>query len=211
MIIPIYFPPYEDELFYSWICRLAEANGMALVDFGRIYLRTNNKRIMNSVTFEGIYWAIEKWDVHPDILDILLKHTVLVTEQQCEINEKQKRNQYIFPRNLQAFLYNRGENEFYDAPGLVGKNQHKIRICTECLKKDIENGREAYIRTYHCLNGIDMCSVHKCPLMEINGFPNHDVTGKFLSTDEESLQRSQEKYELYKNTISMETENDSCS
>ena len=84
-IIPIMFPPYNDELLYSWLDRLAIANDMTLNALYSLFLDNTTKENVGRIGktnlppyyLEGLYWCSKRILDFPSEADIFFNHTMI--------------------------------------------------------------------------------------------------------------------------------------
>ena len=180
-VIPVMFPPYEDEVITSWLYRLARANRMSLQEFCHVYQtdwfdeHCRDHHFKNCL-IEGLFFAGKDIRGFPDPASLFLKHTVYPAS--CRLHPPA--GIYLFTQNcdtvrslsclLQVFLYNCGEH-LYDLPS--GYLKQYNRICPQCVMEDAESGRQGYLRVWHQLPGVRACAVHKCPLVAVDNELNN--------------------------------------
>lgn len=186
MVLPIYFPPYEDELMDSWILRLAEHNEMEMREFYNLYLANRDTnhipRLLN-----GLYWKLLPWEEHPDIREILLKHSII-------LGERFLYDECYTAKHVFGYFYNRGD-PFYDSTIRLPKPY--LRICPECQKEDVQQGKELYFRTWHAFENVRVCRKHGCPLIEVRKETDGTFSGKVLEPEENSKLVADIMYEIY--------------
>lgn len=192
MIIPVYFSPYNDELLYSWLSRLAEANGSSLSNFRKYYFNDINKANDTSSRFYGMFWKSRMYETFPSIKDILLKHSEYWADR--IIYDEPVIAQMIF-----HLLYNKDE-PLYDISIKNECTETHLRICPECLKEDIANGKDFHFKTWHAFKDVKMCYKHKCALYELDNFPQgNEVNGEKLVIEQNSYDIAKKFYDTYKN------------
>ncbi len=197
MIVPVYFQPYEDELLYSWICRLAKANGLTLFRFRHYYLGERNLVQNDSEIFSGMFWKGKRWPDFPDMKDILFKHTGYWAERVL-------RKEYRVARDIHQLLYDRGDT-LYDIPGR--RQRAFLRVCPECLKEDRQKGRDFYFKTWHSFENVKVCCRHGCALFELKEFPGRmTIDAKKLEPEDNALEIAKAMYNLYQNPFSVDPE-----
>lgn len=202
-MLPIYFEPYPDEQLSSWINRLAEANGMSLLQFREFWL--DEKRKCGTTIFEGMFWKSKLWMCFPDLKEILFNHTIYWSERFIRKESKTA-------ADIHVLLYNR-EDPLYDIPGK--RSGMKLRLCPECLKEDYEAGRFPYFRTWHSYENVTVCAKHHCALLEVDEFhmwKNDMMSDKYpewnyntklhrLPEGENAIKTAEEMYEIYKHPL----------
>ncbi|MCH4183418.1 MAG: TniQ family protein [Prevotella sp.] len=162
MLIPVIINPDDDELYYSWLLRLAEANGFDEVrHFFTAYLyRTEEFRY-----------------IYPDYLSTNF-HMLWQSLPECNDDEM------TFYRRLSVFdgispLFNLsrcqrfindvfGESKWLDeiSPRLNPISQY-INICPECAKEELDSKGYFYFHRIHQMPGITVCPKHHCALGKI--------------------------------------------
>lgn len=190
--LPIYFPPYEDELLYGWFFRLIAANHVKTKNF-RKYFGMDMKEtahISKNLNISGLFWLSKKWSNFPDLLDVLFKHTSLMIRPKST-------SELDFGRKIQGFLYNRGDS-FYDVP------HHLLsypKMCLECVKEDLEKGINPYIRTWHSGKHVEVCVKHKKVLQKVKFSEENYELGEKLDCEEDSYSESEKFYNEWARSI----------
>ena len=167
--IPIVKKPYPDELLYSWICRLAYANGLSISAFSDAYLGRQNTEDTPLT-----------WDIRNEFF--LLYNSIYTTSDLI--------NFYL---DLTTFGYEsiwmtRGQQTRYT--NYVFRKQDKlnpfattlfqsVNICPACFSEDIEKFGEPYLHRSHQLSGIMTCHKHKNKLRDHNDNENRNTQGSF--------------------------------
>lgn len=77
--LPIYFPPYEDELLYGWFFRLRKAMHVSVRRFRQYFFMDPNgtPELIQSFNISGMFWVSREWERFPEILDILFRHSTV--------------------------------------------------------------------------------------------------------------------------------------
>ncbi len=154
---------YPDELLYSWIHRLAKANGLLIKDFSNAYLGTNDIKI-----------GALQYDVRKEFLPLYN-------------NLRQKTNIISFYLSTsitgyESLFMTKGQqtklvqNTFESKSALNTKSTgliSEIQMCPECLKEDKTIFGEPYIHRKHQILGIKICPVHHCNLIRYKGKRGH--------------------------------------
>lgn len=162
-MIPVVKPLYPDELLYSWIFRLAKANGLKCHFFTAAYMEDINGKA-GAVPYDvrrGFLSLYKNLSLDMDISELYLKTSVFPYESIAMSEWQQMR--YI-------------NNVFYRKDALnplVNPFFNTINICPECVKADKVMFGESYIHRSHQLSGIYTCHKHSVRLMKYNGKSDH--------------------------------------
>ena len=153
--INVFFKPYKNELVYSWIYRLAKANGLSLRNFMTNYIGKN-------MIFQGDF----KYDIRYELMN--LNENVFY---ELDIDD-------IYKHNTGQTLYNLFHTEMlierikqnYVKPvsninSAIRYAIPKIKICPECLIED----ECKILHVEHQDENVTMCAKHACKLMEFTG------------------------------------------
>lgn len=172
-IIPVVKALYPDELLYSWIFRLAKANGMKPESFTSAY--------MDNISTKAKYlpYDVRKWfvsfykslDLNIDMAELYLK-TSIYSYESIAMKEWQ---QMVYINNI---FYRKDE---FNSP--VKSLFNTIRICPKCIIEDRKKYGEGYFHRSHQLSGIDTCYKHGVILMQYQG-----KTGCAISYDMDQYQ-----------------------
>lgn len=164
-IIPIYIKPYEDELIYSWIHRLAKINEISVENLLTAYTSKKSTKVdslgydMNSVLPE----IVENIRTKVDIKELLISHSTFNFHSKMMEPAYQKRCINAILRKPSPT--NTSINNLID----------KIRYCPECMKEDTS----PYLHTAHHVTDVKVCYKHGCALQEYK----HRSKGKEFSFD----------------------------
>lgn len=158
----LYFPEiYPDELVYSWLARY--------------YIKTGYMRY--SIVAEELF---QQKTVRPDI-EFLNQYTPIV---QRTINEKIPMQEVVekhtmFPyygrflsyerRNLAFTEMVQTKGNYYNLlpmPKKKRNTERHLRYCPMCARNDRNRYGEAYWHRMHQIQGITVCAVHKCYLLD---------------------------------------------
>lgn len=170
--IPIVIKREPDELLYSWILRLSEANGFTnLRSFTNGYITPNatksekNRRVLKYDLLEEYENIYEVLDVNIGKLDLFLETGVfsyyslfMTSEQQASIVDES--------------FYNNGKNRFADVSKI--KMISNLNLCPECMKEDKKRIGRFYYHRKHQLPGVSVCAKHKRVLQRYKGIPMHE-------------------------------------
>ena len=154
---------YPDELLYSWIHRLAVANGLLVKDFLIEYLGVKNATI-NSLRpdvrreFVGLYDSLLK---KPDIVKLFLSVSIFPFEAMFMTEGQQTK--YVNNVFMEKSSVNTISNSIFQ----------QLHVCPECAKEDIATYGEAYLHRIHHLSGVKVCPKHHCALMCFDGIKGH--------------------------------------
>lgn len=152
MRVPIFKKQQKDELSYSWVLRLAEANGLSAQSFAAAYLGKRNTHIV----------------LHKD-----LRREIAYLHQNTISNEPM--NQFyiagstfpfesIFMTEQRQTAYLNNVFRERDALNPVGNTLFsEVHTCRECEKRDKEQLGFSYLHRKHQLNGVKVCYEHFVP------------------------------------------------
>ena len=163
-IIPIVKMYYPDELMYSWVCRLAKANGLTLKEFYREYMGDENVEYysLNYDLKRNFAFLCERMYMQNYMVKLFLNTTTFRFEAMMMTEEQQAKivnSVFGIQNKLNAPVYNMVKN---------------INICPECMKEDIEKFGEPYLHCSHQLFGVQTCYKHKCLLHVFTGKKGHE-------------------------------------
>ncbi len=152
-MIPNYLNPYPDELLYSWINRLAEANGMPVLDFVRTYLQGEHaayKYVRADVrsVIPALYDRIPH-DDFPDVMSFILNFSILTFAS------------ISMPDYLLAQYVNNSFQPYNKLNRTIHGLVRRVNICPECIKEDTDTCGEPYLHRKHQLPGVCVCEKHK--------------------------------------------------
>lgn len=158
-LIPIVMKPYPDELFYSWVCRLAKLNGLSLHRFVNTYISGNNYKNQKSVPVEircGFMNFYKSLNIDVDVASLYLSTSTFGYECLGLKEPMQTRaiNNVFYPIDKLNTLV----NPFFNT----------LNICPKCVQEDIEKYGTLYYHRAHQLSGIYRCYKHKIPLCTCN-------------------------------------------
>lgn len=161
--IPVGKKTYPDELLYSWIHRLAAANGLLVKEFLINYLGVKNATA-NSLRpdvrreFVGLYNSFLK---KPDMVELFLSVSTFPFEAMFMTEGQQTK----YVNNV--FAEKSGVNTISN--GIF----QQLHVCPECAKEDIATYGEVYLHRVHHLSGVKVCPKHHCDLMRFDGTKGH--------------------------------------
>lgn len=173
-MIPIVLRPEKDELLYSWLMRLAKANGFSVArNFVNAFITPNatesekSRRILPyemDHDFEKIWKAADfkKTDEMSFFLEtgIYSFYAIFMTKEQ----------QIVMFNN--AFRNNADKSNFSTTET---KLIPKIRLCPECMKEDAERTGHFYYHRAHQLPGVTTCAKHGIRLLQYDGIAMHEI------------------------------------
>ncbi|MEO8761348.1 MAG: TniQ family protein [Bacteroidia bacterium] len=147
-LFPAFVKPKKDELFSSWVVRLAHAHEMKVYTFTKLFL--GNRQFWNR-------------DIDRSVSEESLK--ILATKSNCTYIE-------IFQTTLRSY-----EGILFEKDNLKSSSKwilplgiyhrtwknHGLMFCPNCLKKD---GNEPYFRKYWRLSLYTICCDCKCYLID---------------------------------------------
>lgn len=161
--IPVGKKPYPDELLYSWIHRLASANGLLVKDFLIEYFGIKNATA-NSLQPDVRQGFIELYNSllkKPDMVELFFSVSIFQFEAMFMTEGQQTK--YINNVFASKSNVNTISNGIFQ----------QLHICSECVKDDIATYGEPYLHRMHHLSGVKVCSKHHCTLMRFNGTKGH--------------------------------------
>ena len=166
-VIPVMFPPYEDETLDSWLSRLAAANGMGMQRFRNAYMSRECRYVLDKRDYavfyiNGLSWLEKMILEFPSADRLVLRHTLypLLAERDLQSGVHLS----DIARNVQALLYNSGSSRDVTAR----HRTYQRRACIKCMDADAGNGRDPYLRLWHQFPGVTVCAVHGTPLAQVD-------------------------------------------
>jgi len=177
-MIALFPNPYDDELLYSTFARY-------YVRSGHIYYKTVSQELFYN------YPTRNSWDFFPTLTDdairvitslmpledVIMKHTMF---PQCA--------RFLpIERKLSAFDGLLGKdtqfnNMFYTKSVHLEQQKH-FRFCPICSKIDRQRYGETFWHRTHQLIGIDICTNHKCRLVDSSVELGADTKGNLISAE----------------------------
>ena len=156
--------PYPDELLYSWIHRLAEANGLNIVTFSNHYLGVKKAHLGKlKLDVRGEFLKLCRYFIY-DVDICSLYNSLCIFSFEALSMTKEHQTRYINNVFRERDKLNTSVNYlFYDA-----------YICPECLKEDIIKYGEPYLHRAHHLSKVYYCNKHKCRLLLYKGKHGHE-------------------------------------
>lgn len=183
-----YLPPiYEDELFYSWLCRVYAHSGylsykVALQEM--LYSKSNNP----SVEFIGhlnqeFNMLVERAF---SLQDLIINHTMF--PQYARFITRDKKNkavdslsgEYCDAHHLFSILP-RSEEDLY------------LKYCPACVKEDKERYGETYWHRVHQIRTMRVCTKHACYLEKTTILSKSEKLFSLFSAEENTMQSEPRK------------------
>lgn len=153
--------PYPDELFISYINRLAIYNSATGVhDFIRRFLYPSGRGSGNLLYPTDVISFTNRirknTGLFPDDVGVLAMIPYRAEAEGLVYKEQ--------ARLLESILYN---NTRPSVPSLKSRHDISLRYCPFCVKEDKQNGIVPYLRLSHHLPDVQVCSRHHVPLVKI--------------------------------------------
>lgn len=170
MFIPRLINPAEDEILYSYLVRLSDANAFSyFADFIGSYLRPNSdmKLAKYFVQYDANTVAGQLLRFLPDSInpaEFYLQHSIYPAI--APLRSKQQ----------QTHIINLAEGRQEQYPRLVTKINSMIpelHVCPECMKEDVKRYGFWYYHRMHQIEGVKVCCRHSIPLHIYKGNGNH--------------------------------------
>ncbi len=180
MFLSNVIPPFEDELLYSYILRLAKVNGFDgkndLSLFLKYYvndqkgLRNPNIKYYSEDALDGLVKYLNPILNHDgsetDFLSFYLDHTVTAFFQSHIVSWSPLRPlEYQFARS--PIISTSYKYAFRNRPALY--------FCPECMAADRLRYGTHYIHRTHQYFYSQICPVHRCGMMIYKGFPGEEL------------------------------------
>lgn len=198
MFIPRIINPKEDEVFYSYLVRMAKANAFStLPEFAAAYLypavrrSTAKNEILydtNSVAGKFIRYFPE-WVIPSDFY---LAHTLYpviaplrTRQQQTHIINLTERRQDQFPRLVTK----------------ISSMIPELHVCPECMKEDLERNGFWYFHRAHQIEGTRVCWKHGTPLGTFRGIRNHEFDDDAHFEEISDIRSRDHEYALFVKTL----------
>ena len=162
--VPIVVEAKPDELLYSWINRLAEANSVHFKLFMNEYME------MNAIYIGDLYY------------DVRSEFVSLVEHMNNPCHMAKLYDDHSTLRFDLMFLNERPGlkvvNNICLRPDALNttreRNIKKIHVCPECIKADKKRFGFPYLHVSHHLQGVVACHKHNCMLWEFVGSRGHE-------------------------------------
>ena len=154
-----YFPePYEDELAYSLFARFYMKSGYTTLRDVMDVLYVNKWYRADTLFFNKL---------KPEVVDIITqnismkefaeRHTMF--PYYARFIKKERREKAV------QSMINMDGNYHNLLPIPNGIHDRYLRYCPDCVKYDRENHGETYWHRIHQMDGISVCPIHKCMLV----------------------------------------------
>ena len=157
-----YFPePYEDELVYSQLARLYVQSGYPCYWYAAEDLFTS-KKVRPDNEFINRYNddVLQFLTKHISIENIIMKHTMFPYYGRFLPPERRK-------TAFTALVKQEGNyHALLPMPKNKGDTKRSMRYCGACVKADREKYGETYWHRIHQMQGINICPIHHCKLID---------------------------------------------
>lgn len=174
-----YFPTiYEDELFYSALCRWFVHEGhfsfrCVQKEIFRLPLERPDINFINALTEEMQDAVLQKASIE----ELATEHTMFPYYARFLPKEKM----VLAWDNL---INLRGQNGGYMCmPVLPYKRKRYLRVCPLCMQEDRDRLGEAYYHRKHQIYGADVCHIHGCYLHESNTISSSKAGMEFVPAE----------------------------
>lgn len=157
----MYLPEiYPDELVYSWLARYYIQTGYVRYAFVAEEL-FQSKTVRPDIEFVNQYTApmLQAITEIMPMSEIIENHTMF--PYYGRFLQKERRN-----RAYTAMIQTKGNyHNLLPMPKRKGNTERHLRYCPVCAERDREQHGETYWRRIHQLQGINICPIHKCYLI----------------------------------------------
>ena len=158
VFVPIVIEPYPDELLYSWILRLAKANGLSPLRFFEAYFGENClKKGMVPLDIRDGYRNFYK-TIRSNLNEMQLYFKLTTMQFELSFCTPEKQLQILNNVLRKPGELNNVTKYYFSKP----------KICLQCMKEDLEEYGEAYFHRCHQLSGVTTCHKHSTPLYELD-------------------------------------------
>ena len=151
-------PVEQDELLYSYLTRLALANGFHSLAMFVKYVFLNGEKPPTSFRPDANYYFgdfLSRTDAYEDRVDFYLKHSLYPVIAPLTSEYRQYRLLHnAFRRKPETHLLAKQDNTF-----------RQFRYCPECAKKQLEEDGYMIFDRRHHIPGVTACPVHGCKLI----------------------------------------------
>lgn len=157
-----YFPMiYPDELMYSFLARIKVHSGYPSYIYAARDLLEEGKIAVDIEFISPINKEVERLLLEQISMDALIKrHTMFPYYARFITVDRKKRAYNAFEKRSGNY------NNLLVLPKNNKGRIRCLRYCPICAKNDIDKYGETYWHRIHQLQGIEICSVHKCYLVE---------------------------------------------
>lgn len=162
--IPRFIMPHEDELLFSWIIRLANANCFELRSFMAEYIFKEKKYNKLGYDCRTIFLPICQHSRVPiNIQELFEKHSTF---------------------NLDGIVMSAPQQAGYinsifrpnEPLNIISNNRiTTLKYCPECAKYELKAGLIPYLHASHNLSGVNVCAKHHCVLKQFVGKWGHEL------------------------------------
>lgn len=163
--------PYPDELLFSFIHRLADANALSINLFRQKYLNDSPKNRMLYDVRNGF-----------PILSQALFPNQNHADKYFELSTAPFEALFLTSK-IQSRLISNVFESYDEINRPIAGFIPELRICHHCIKEDREKYGEAYLHRAHQLSGVEFCHKHQVRLMKYTG-----KKGNELDYDSENYQ-----------------------
>ena len=162
--IPRFIMPYDEELLFSWIIRLADANCFELRSFIKEYISPEKK--YNKLGY----------DCRTIFLPICQHSRIPINIQE----QFEQHSTFNLDGMVMSGLQQTGYiNSIFrpDEPlNILSNNKITVlRYCPECAEYEIQQGLTSYLHVSHNLPGVCVCSKHHRKLKQFTGTWSHEL------------------------------------
>ena len=170
-MIPVCVKPFEDELLYGWLMRLARINGEKSV----LKLREKYLERRADASAPLLQASKDRPDIVPDLERICREHesikcfpdTETIIRKMTPLYALYPFMRYGYQARWVHFIL-RPDSESGIRPGNSLKPLFEdLRICPDCVREDMEAYGFPYLRTWHHIPGVRVCARHGTVLWHI--------------------------------------------
>ena len=180
MTIPNVIPPFEDELLYSYILRLADANGFDNISlFLKFYvndqlgiknptIKYNSEEPLNGLV-KYLHPVLNPDGTETDFLTFYLDHSMArfyhgylyshITSSLIKLQFMSHSDDYYLNFHVR---YER-------------RNRPPLNFCPKCMAEDKERYGKFYIHRIHQNTYAHLCPIHGCGLLYYDGSPGQEL------------------------------------
>ena len=158
--IPNSVPPLPDELLYSLLLRIADANALSPRDFFQNLFSIKQASELSSRLYDAPFDPINvleslRWEKDP--VGFYTSHSMFCGY--APFYKPAQNSHYV------AIMHD------YDFLNLSARRPliNEIKLCPECIKNDMQNYDTHYIHRAHQMSGVRTCWKHNVPLVTYKG------------------------------------------
>lgn len=202
MVLPRTLIPYDDETIFSFIIRLASANGFDDVD--KFYRMTISPSCSSAFSGYGNKYSGEPSCVYEDIsklVSVLGERHPIAPEP-----ERFFRLHSLFPlycmfvkddkeKEEHVKCYISGNETYKYHIGSINVPDRAICFCKKCINEDHEKYGTKLIHRVHQIAGVNVCPYHNEPLMYAENLTNDNITGSIPVVKHNNLADSSLAYQ----------------